>query len=287
MLEPQSSLESVDTVAARLAPLGTPRAEFSYRGRWLVLLAVVLGAHLAGILLWGGRGLWFFDAVAALFGVREVVWAYLHRRWKFLVLPEGLVQLRPEGMTAFFWEEIETFEQRIRGADQGKIVGLWRTLLCYLVKGASLWYIVRRFDGTEITFDYYLPKLKKLRDLIEEETLDGLYVQARAVVQAGGTVFFGPVGVSRTGLWSGYRTLTWDKVKTIVVNYRKVLIRRKVAWPPWLSASREWYNGSVWKFSNLHIFQALTDSILASRCRAADARKNGRTVAKEMSVSVD
>jgi hypothetical protein len=260
----QLLLESCDSYTSQLSALGTPMAEFAFRGRWLRLLAFLLVGHLCWAFLVPDAVI-YWHAFAAFMGVREIAWAYHHRRVRIVVIPEGMVHLQPGQAKAFFWEEIAIVEQKFRvDAWERKVAGFWCTVGFFLIKGATTWYIVRREDGDEIKFDTTLPRYKKLLDLIRAETLPPLFHSALASYEGGNGVPFGPLTVSQHGLSKGTDSLPWDGVKKIVVDDHRVLVVKKRKWLP-LMFDTPWYQGSSSSFVNLHVFRALADEILEDR----------------------
>src|SRR5947209_9819817 len=110
--EERLSLESPETLSAKVAALGRPEAEFAVRGQWAlkIFIAILLVAACCAIGLLTNDFIWVLVLVTLLW-VRAAARAYAQRRLRILLFPEGLVQVRGDQANAFFWNEIDIVAQ--------------------------------------------------------------------------------------------------------------------------------------------------------------------------------
>jgi len=236
----------------KLAQLGEPKAEFAVRGagfvRKLVLAPLLIGAGLTlEVLLIGVLHIHHYDllllgVVLVLSGVTLVVRAFRNRGLRVLVFPEGLVRLHRGEAQAFCWEEIDqVWQKKNEGAHWA--TRAWRGVLTLKVQTA---------DGRRLSFDDSLPRLAELAQILCRETLPFLRPQAEAACEAGNTLHFGKLRMSRQGLSQGKETLPWSDLQKIKVNGVQLLIYKKGKWTHSL-------NCSLADVPNAHVLLALLE----------------------------
>jgi hypothetical protein len=242
--------ELPDNLAEKVERLGPPVAVFTVGGRALflalvagpllflaglgvIVLSVLYLRHFSGKLL-------FLGGVAATAGVMMVVRAFRSRGLQVLVFPEGLLRLHRDAANAFLWEEIDFVRQR-------KIDGVWARL----TKGALV-VEVRRTDGTVVQFDDSLAHLKKLRNLLHQESLPVLLPRALNSLEGGGTLRFGELRVSREGLRKGAAALPWSGVGEVRTDDGTLRILQK-------GKRWSWFSAPTADLPNLHVLQVLLD----------------------------
>lgn len=252
-------LELPEDLGREVAELGKFRAEFATSKKRLIGSLIVgsvfvvagvvfLGIGIAGVfdvLPWGLSRIrmivgGILGGIVMVLGGILVPWRYHRsRKVRVLVFLRGLVRLDGEHVNVCRWDEVETIcDQAIDKADN---MGLFEELHRFAI---------RRADGTELAFDESLPRVRKLRKTIDQETLHYLLPVALKTCSDHQTVEFGQLQVDGDGLHHDQESLHWSEVKEVDVRKRKVTITKQGQWSSWFCAD-------VSEIPNLHVFRAL------------------------------
>jgi hypothetical protein len=239
----------------KIAQLGEPTAQFAVRGlgflRNLFLAPLLIGAGVAldalliGVLHVHQHELLLLGIVLVLSGVMLVVRSLRNRGLQVLVFPEGLVRLHRGQAQAFCWEEIDQVWQK-KSERAHWTARAWRGLLTLTVQAA---------DGRRMTFDDSLPRLAQLALIVRRETLPFLLSHARVTYEAGQSLDFGKLHISRRGLSHRKETLPWSVVQKVKVHGPDLLFYKKGKWTHSL-------NITVSDIPNPHVLLALLEEVV-------------------------
>jgi hypothetical protein len=131
-------------------------------------------------------------------------------------MPEGFVLSRGGQHTAFRWEDIAAVWESIRDAGQ------------YGVKLKTIYrYTVQPRNGRKIVFTDTVEGIKKLGSTIQKEVTRRKLAQAHAALNAGQTVDFGKVGVSRWGIIISKKTTPWNQIRNVKADEGFIVIERE------------------------------------------------------------
>jgi hypothetical protein len=114
----------------------------------------------------------------------------------------------------------------------------------------KLLLVLKRSDGSELTFDDSLPDLARLAATVSRETLRHLLPRTVEAVQAGGSVAFGRLVATSRGISNGQETVPWALARPARIEGDRFYIDRQGNWLPW-------HNGSISETPNFHVLQAL------------------------------
>jgi len=119
-------------------------------------------------------------------------------------------------------------------------------------------YRIEGKDGNKINFtwnDQALQNMQQLSDTIQREVTRRLLPPAIASYNAGGTVSFGALLVSRQGLSNGKENIPWEEVEEVQLNNGIVTVRKKGKWLNWSSVT-------VGGTPNIYVFLRMIDEIV-------------------------
>jgi hypothetical protein len=257
-------LDMPASLADKVAGLGAPVEQFTYGGQWpqvtfgfaiMATMAILIGAASGEL----GFGL-VLGGIPGLLWLRTTLIVLQHRRFRLVVYTGGLVVWQHGQGGAYSWKEIRTVEQRatipFRVASMAPIANI-AALVC---RGHTRTLVLGLADGEGIQFTNSLPRFNALWEIIRDATLSCLLPGVLKAVQAGQTVHFGELGVSREGLNDGHETLPWAEIRRVAVDEDTVTVLRVDAWRPWLKTSSS-------GFPNLHVLQGLMAAVLSNRPR--------------------
>jgi len=195
---------NVASLPPELSSLGEPERVFKSKIFYQALawLCAVVCFGIAGIALWqfvqppriptrpavlyGTAAFFtFFGLVAGFVGVKL-------RGQQYLVFPGHLVELQGSQTTIVRWDQIRAVFQELHPA-WGK-------------------YQVATSIGKSITITGETSGHAKLGDLIADRVTERLFPEAWRRIEQGGTVSFGPIGVSRAGVDCGGEHVPWHSI---------------------------------------------------------------------------
>lgn len=184
-----------------------------------------------------GLGLMVMGACLAIAALRA-------GKRRVVVCQDGLVLVKPRGCTIVRWDEIvEFYRAETRLMFAGFHLNTSRTFAIVTTAGKR----------TEITS--FFRDTGTLGDTIERQVLTRLLPAALAALEAGETVTFGPIGVSRQGLWrAGGHVLPWEALDSVQIASGWLRVRQAGAWFNWFSLM----SGAV---PNVLLFLALVNKM--------------------------
>lgn len=236
---------------------GTPTAEFKAETRWqwlnvgagVVFLLGGLGVMLVGpIAAWSQdeAGMLVFSCfglIAAALGAWTIYAFFRDRGWRVLIFPQGLVQVRTGKTTVIPWDEATQFYHAVtRNYRNGVYVG---TTYNFTLVGKG---------GQKLSFGNGLAGVEGLGNSIRDETWQRLYPKYAAAYNAGETLQFGTISISKQGISNGKETIAWDQVKGINLDRGIINIQKEGKWFNWKSAT-------VGGTPNVFVFLSLVDQI--------------------------
>jgi hypothetical protein len=204
------------SIADKLGSLGEPLAEFRTGAILTIILWVfgalgmVFGMGLLTLVLLVNLGvvdlkatnefmgpLTVVGAIALAAGAAGIVQAWRSAGLRVFVRAGGLARFQGGKLEAVRWQDIDVVRRVVQEMKETNFS-----------QGAYM-LILGRKEGAPFVFNETLSGLKDLRGLVETHTLKHLLPPALKAVQAGQTVAFGPIGVSREGLTHGGNVVPW------------------------------------------------------------------------------
>lgn len=213
--------------------LGTPKAEYTVRDlHWGLLLIGGLIMVLGGVFILVG-GLfsrfydtsWFWMPFGGLFLAAVGLLAYRtgkrERGFRVLLFPEGLVTCREGKADLFRWEEIQEVREGIVFAEE---VSEYTGSVCVIVHAQAR----RARIDTRM-----LSNAQGLGQEIHQQVTKRLLPKAVEAYNAGATLSFGRLSLSKEGLKRGKRTLPWTQVESVTARSRMIRVRQVGRWLNW------------------------------------------------------
>ena len=170
---------------------------------------------------------------------------------RVIVYREGLLFEVGEQREAFAWSEIESVWQEIT-----------TTYVNGVNAGTTHSYKLRLRKGRERKVDNAIKDIQHLGNIIQKEVTEHLLPQAIKAFNAGETVRFGNLEVSRNGLGNGKTVLSWNEIKQVRIESGQLMINKSGKWLPWSSTE-------ISKISNVFVLCRLIEEILHPTTRKA------------------
>src|SRR5690606_26520162 len=96
--------------------------------------------------------------------------------------------------------------------------------------------------------------VERLGELIRDETMARMYPRYAAAYNAGQTINFGNLSISKQGISNDKETIAWDQVKGINLDRGVINIQKEGKWFTWKSAT-------VGGTPNVFVFLSMVDQI--------------------------
>lgn len=236
---------------------GIPTAEYKAETRWqwlnvgagVVFLLAGLAAMLAGpVAAWSEdeAGMLVFSCcglIAAALGAWTIYSFFRDRGWRVIIFPQGLVQVRTGKTTRIPWDDVTHFWYAVtRTYRNGRHIA---TTYNFTLQGK---------EGQKLSFGNGLAGVEGLGNTIRDETTQRMYPKYAAAYNAGETIPFGTISISKQGISNGKETIAWDQVKGINLDRGVINIQKEGKWFNWKSAT-------VGGTPNVFVFLALVDQI--------------------------
>jgi hypothetical protein len=128
--------------------------------------------------------------------------------------------------------------------------------------GTSHTYVLHKENGEKLTFNDSLKNVKELYNHIQTHTFQTRYQRTADAYNAGETIPFGPVKISKTeGLQLEKKTYPWDQIEAISISKGVISVKRR---------NGGWFSGvkiTAGEIPNLHIFLSIIDQIVGLSIR--------------------
>jgi hypothetical protein len=195
------------------------------KARWLTVVSFIVTAALMG---WGSIYLiasgqepgWGFLGIpmglgCLIYGLYEGYRTVIERDLCVVVMRDGFVLSKGDQDSVFRW---------------GDIVAVWESITevrqNYIKLKTNYRYTIRHRDGQKIVLTDTLENIEKLGRAIQKEVTQRLLAQAHDALNAGQTVDFGKVGVSRSGIIISKKTTPWKQIKKVDASDGFIAISR-------------------------------------------------------------
>ncbi len=232
--------------------LGTPQAEYKVGfKKSTLILAIVLGVALGGG--FGAAAVSSSDAkpilaiLSLIFTIMALYYVFMpviYRSWRAYICSEGLLSVRGSKIEAFRWDQIEAMWQSVT-----------RHYTNGIYTGTTHVYTVRSKDGRQVVFNDRFANVEQLGNTISRQVTNRLLPQVIHAYQAGNTITFGPLSISKQGVSNGKELLPWSQIKEMGVNRGVVTVKKEGKWLSWSSVMAS-------KVPNLFVFMALVNYVL-------------------------
>ena len=230
---------------------GTPTAEYTRNvGRQMlhgivsvIIILVGLVTMIGGIsaALSGGGDSVLFLILGLIYVLPGGLWfisTVRKRDLRVLVLSDGLSYTRHGRTEIIRWDEVAAVWQAIT-----------RVQHTFTVRSCK----AQLDDGRKYTFNNALRNVTDLIATIQREATPRILARASDAYDAGETIPFGKLGVSKAGLSRGNRTLPWDQVKRVTVDKGVITVRKQGSLLKWTSVP-------VAETPNFFVFASLVGS---------------------------
>lgn len=187
---------------------------------------------------------------AAALGAWTIYGFFRDRGWRVLVFSDGLAEVRGNKTTVLPWDDATHFWYAVtKNYRNGIYVG---TTYNFTVQGK---------DGQKLSFRNGLTDIsnkkvgvERLGEVIRDETMARLYPKYAAAYNAGQTINFGNLSISKQGISNGKETIAWEQVKGINLDRGVINIQKEGKWFTWKSAT-------VGGTPNVFVFLSMVDQI--------------------------
>ncbi|MCP5094716.1 MAG: hypothetical protein GY943_04100 [Chloroflexi bacterium] len=231
--------------------LGTPTAEYRRNSRnvkfslvFSVILAIICGFFaLAGLMdqEWGIFG------IGAFFGALCVWWfigTYRNKDMQVLVFKEGLAYTKQELTNIVRWPDITAVYQNVTKHYRNGIY-----------TGTTHVYTIQCANGQKYTFNDALAKVENLGNTIQQEAFRHIFPRLIEQYNAGQTVSFGKLSISKAGIANKKETLPWNKIEGIQLTKGIISVKKEGKWLKWSTAT-------VGQTPNIFVFTTMVDQIV-------------------------
>lgn len=222
-------------IPAEANGLGAPTAEYTLSASRqvlnllasLVVTMIGMGTMGGGLSagLSGSGDVFLFIGLALVYVVPGLWWfiSTLRKRGlRVLVFPDGLTYTRHGKTDVIRWDDVATVLQAIT-----------RVQYTFTVRKCT----VQLQDGNKYTFNNALRNVEQLINTIQQQITPRILERVDEAYEAGQTVPFGKLSISRAGISQGNKTLPWDQVKRVTVDKGVITIRKQGGLLKWASVN--------------------------------------------------
>lgn len=227
---------SQSAVEARLGD--QPNAAFhvtlTRKGLWtgIAYLMIGLGFIAGGIAVYGANPYGpVTPAVLGLLGVLSLIaalycllYGVIYKSWHVYIYEHGFIYTRgSQAPGVFRWDQVEAiWFQIVRRYYNG------------IYMGTNYKYRVRRQDGVEVILNDRFTNISALGELVNEQISQTKLPQVVAAYDAGQTIAFGSLSLSKQGLSNAKGTLLpWQEIKDVAVQDGVISVRKANKWLNW------------------------------------------------------
>lgn len=249
-------------IPAEAKGLGTPTAEYT-RNTGRLLLVLILSAYLSGAFICSALAMarenaWFlFLVIPGPLCMWWFVSSLRKRDLRVLVFPEGLSYTKQAKTEIFRWDDVAS---------------VWQDVTRYhgAYTSTKRVYTVHTNDDREYTFKDSISNVESLGNTIQQECACRILPRLQEAYNAGHTISFGKLSISKAGIAKGRKTLPWDQVSGVEIDRGSVNVHiKKDAYTISeliLSAGKgpKWSSVAVAKMPNVVVFTAIVNQIVGS-----------------------
>jgi hypothetical protein len=153
----------------------------------------------------------------ALLAVVELTRTALNWRKVTVVYERGLAFYGWRGWREWRWEEIEAIQLKVTRHYYQNIIPL----------GTTRHYTVTDRSGKALPLDHAVTDFQELMDTIERTVNRLLFERMLEAYNAGQSVHFGPIQISRDGLVCRRKSYAWAEIEAVTVADGRITISRK------------------------------------------------------------
>jgi hypothetical protein len=238
------------------AVLGTPTAHYAPNPRVLkinrivsiIFLVICLGGAVPLIINWLSGEDVLILLIIALVVAGLSVWGLVDNKRKqgmqLLVFPEGLAETKQEQTSLIRWDDISYSWQ--------SVTKHYRT---GIYTGTTHLYTIQTKDGQQYKFNDTYKNVEALGNLIQDEVARRIFPVVAQAYNAGQTVNFGQLNISKAGINNGKETIAWDEVKDVKLQSGIVTIKKEGKW-------LNWKNVTVAQTPNIFVFLGMVNQIV-------------------------
>jgi len=166
----------------------------------------------------------------------------LKHNLRALVFSDGLVHIRGGRVNVFRWDEItEVYQSMQKTHRTGRAVQK-----IYTVKDAG---------GKKSVLTGELAGIAALGETVQCEVTNRMLPRCWEDYQAGRTLHFGKLAISKEGISKGKEVLPWHQVEEVKLDRGSIAIQKEGGWISWASITA---SGTP----NLFVFLSLVDKII-------------------------
>jgi hypothetical protein len=174
------------------------------------------------------------------------LYGVIYKNWGVYIYDYGFVDKRgSQAAQPFRWDQVEAVWYQVTRHYRNGIY-----------TGTTHRYRVRRQDGYEIVLNDRFTKVGELGDLVSNRVTNAKLPQVMAAYNAGQTVTFGPLSISRQGIQNSRgNLLPWMEIKDVSLQNGYVAVSKAGKW-------LNWSTQPVREIPNVFLFVAAVRSIL-------------------------
>jgi len=183
--------------------------------------------------------------IAFAIGAAATWSAYSNWNRAALVYTNGIAYNDGKGLQTWRWEEVDQF-----------LAAITRHYTNGIYTGTTYVYTLRKADGTKLVLDNRFNKVQDLGQMVERAATPTLYKRAADAYNAGQTVSFGPVALSKGGIAFGKKSYPWTEVAQVSINKGFLQVSKK---------DGGWFSGASAAAStipNLNVLLSIVDQVV-------------------------
>jgi hypothetical protein len=206
-------------------------------GLGLVIWSLLASRSDSSLLCWVPPGL-----ICLSFGVWAINEWRLKHNLRVLVFPDGLVHIRGGRANVFRWDEITQVYQSLQKTHRAG-------------RAIQRIYTVKNAAGKKSVLTGELAGIAALGETVQREITARLLPRSWEDYNAGRTLNFGKLGLSKEGIRKGKEVLPWDQVESVKLDMGSIVIKKEGGRLSWASITAR-------STPNLFVFLSMVDKIV-------------------------
>jgi hypothetical protein len=130
------------------------------------------------------------------------------------------------GVRAVRWADIDAVWQNVT-----------RHYTNMIYTGTTYLYTVELSDKTRFVFDNSYPKIEDVGKAITNGAANALFPRYAASINAGQRVNFALLGLDKTGMYFGNKSLTWQEIKAVKISQGIISVKKEGGWLNWATVT--------------------------------------------------